>query len=438
VSNPLNMFTVSFANGIDNAPTITEDLLRKFDWIYYDSDNLFPQRMVTLADNSPIHGAAIAKHAMFIGGDGLEFEDEATEEQALQYLEKVFGGKTALNLAIKGLAQDRAYFNGHTVALQYTRGRELLSAKHYDFTTIRVSRELDNGTPRYVYYSPDWEISTGRKSYGGKYVDYEPQKFKNFSAWQGRNGVMFIYDKQYKPSKRYYPEPEYIGGLKYVETECNLGQYVNRLVIKGFKGGTHIHLFKEFDDDQAKKVESAMNEKFTNEESPDIVLTYGGDPTSAPTINNIPNLTNSEILTTVGAELDKKIDLAHPIPSMLYTSFQTATGLDGQANAIKEVLEYYQNTAVRPQQEAIENTLNTILEMGGIQNTCRIKAANPITFIADKDIMLEVLKVNEIRQEMNWPRLEDNDPRGEVIPAEVKQQSNNTDVQRQDNPDNAN
>ena len=416
----MNLITVNFGSSVNNAPNVDENLLRKAEYVYFDTDNLFPQKLIRLADNCPIHSAAIFKHSQFITGDGLEW-DEATDaeiERANNVLKEIFGD---IHAFIKACALDRAYFNGHCAALQYARGGKLLKAEHVDFSNVRASKYLDEKgkLPNQYWYSHDWKEATGRRSYTGKYVPVEPKPYGNFFVERVKRKVLFIYDKQYKPSKIYYPEPEYLAGLKYIETEIKLSQYVDNLTTKGFRAGTHIHLYKEMDEDAAKATEKKINEKFAAEDAPDIILTYGGSPEANPTINQVPNFTNAEIITTVGRELDKKIDSAHPIPSMLYTSFETASGLDGQANAIREVLEYYQNTSVAPHQTAIENTINIILEQAGVSIKCKIKQANPVNFIVDKDIMLRVLTTDEIRNEIGWPNLEGED-RGQSIPITEK------------------
>lgn len=412
----LGMFSVSFGGNLNNAPLITEGTLRKADWVYFDRDNLFPQRLVRLADNCPIHSAAINKHAMFIAGDGLEFEDEERREEIEQVLTEKVG---SIYEFVRRCAIDESMFDGHVAMFQYTNGRELLKVKHKDFSSIRAGKVLDKTTdlPERYWYSIDWTEATRRRGFAGKYINFEPKDFLNIDATPTRKGIMVKYAKKYKPTRIYYPEPSYISVLKYVETEINLGQYMRNLTIKGFRAGTHIHLFKELDGDEAIAAEKKVNDKFTGDVAPDIIVTFGGDPAAAPQINTMPNFTNAELVTVVSKELDKKIDSGHAIPSMLYTSFQTATGLDGQARAIREVLEYYQNSAVDPHQKSIENTLNLILSESGVDSKVKIRAVNPINFIVDKDVMLSTWTTDEVREEIGKQPFEDE--RGEVFPIQT-------------------
>lgn len=423
----MNLLTVSFGTNNSNAPTIDEKTLNKAQYVYFDTDNLFPQRMVALADNCPIHSAAIQKHAFFIAGDGVEFEDETKAEACEKYLKERLGD---VRQFLSATAVDRAYFNGHNAAFQYTKGGELFKVKHVDFSTIRSGKTLKEGEPIDYWYSPDWKNATNKRSFTDKYINIKPQEFKSFRANEKKRGVMIMYSRTYKPSKLYYPEPEYLAAIKYIQTDIELSRYIDGLTKKGFRAGTHIHLYKEMDDEAAKEAEKDINAKFTGDGAPDIVLTFGGSPESAPAITNLPAFTNAEILTTVGKELDKKIDSAHPIPSMLYTSFETASGLDGQANAIKEVIEYYQNTAVRTHQAAIEETLNAILEQGGFDNRCMIKAVNPVSFMVDKSIMLRVLTSDEIRQEIGWEPMKDG--KGETIPIQTNKIGESDGIRDQD------
>lgn len=405
-STELGMFSVTFSPDLDNAPLIDEGTLRKADWVYFDTDNLFPQRLVRLADNCPIHSAAINKHAMFIAGDGLEFEDEDQREQIEAVLAEKLGSTYEF---IRRCAIDESMFDGHVAMFQYTNGRDLKKVKHTDFSAIRASKKLDreSALPEAYWYSIDWKEATTRRAFNGSLAPYKPQDYPNIETSEARKGVMVLYSKKYKPTKIYYPEPGYISVLKYVETEINLGQYMKNLTEKGFRAGTHMHLFKELDDKQAKVAEKKVNDKFTGPVAPDIIVTFGGDPQAAPVINSMPNFTNAELVAQVSKELDKKIDSGHSIPAMLYTSFQTSTGLDGQARAIREVLEYYQNSAVDPHQKSIERTLNFILKEAGIESTVKIRAVNPINFIVEKEIMLSTWTTDEIREETGRMPLED-------------------------------
>lgn len=416
----LNLLTVNFAESINNAPTVTEQQLRKADYVYFDTDNLFPQKLIRLADNCPIHSAAIMKHAFFVAGDGIEFEDASDGEiqTAMDALKELVGDEAQFR---QDLATDQSYFNGHSVAFQYSRGRELLKVKHYDLSTLRAGKKLKDGKPTHYWYSSDWKEATNKRVFNGSREIYKPKDYESIDATEKRSGVMFLYSKGYKPGKQYYPEPNYLAAIKYVDTEIRLSQYIDNLTIKGFRAGTHIHLYKEMDEEQAKKAEEKINEKFTDQKAPDIVVTYGGDPSSPPTINQMPVFTNAEIITTVGNELDKKIDTAHAIPSMLYTSWKVNTGIDGMGKAVKETLEYYQNSVVAPQQRQLEKTLKRILSEAGIEIDLRIKPVNPIRQILDKDVMMNVLERNEIRQEMGWPELEGS--RGTEIPGTKKSKS---------------
>jgi len=67
-----------------NAIRVTERTRKNKPYVFFGEDNLFPQRLVDLSDNSSIHESLLESTANMVAGQGFIFEgDQATQAEAM-------------------------------------------------------------------------------------------------------------------------------------------------------------------------------------------------------------------------------------------------------------------------------------------------------------------------------------------------------------------
>ncbi len=415
----------AYARTPSQAPTISERVQKNKEYVFFDTDNLFPQRLIDIADNSAAHNTALTTIARHIAGDRLLFEGDGVEG-AERFLESITGG---LMQFVNRTANDISYFNGYAWQPIYNRLGQFAHIKHSDFSTVRSGKiDPETNDVNGFYLSADWKIATKRRSFSGEFELYKPHFIFPFNFETGTaEGRQLIYRFGYKPSKIFYPEPDYLGALHWLEIDHSVAEFHDNNLKNGFAASAHIHVPTVKEDDEALALRRGIERDYAGSASAGgIFVTMGGVDEEAPVINTVPQLNNTELLSQLHDKVNQEIVIAHNIPPMLI-GMQVSTGLQSEGLALKEALDLFHSGKIRPKQMWIENDLNKILELHGFSATVKIKRLDPIDFIPSDEILLETWTGNEIRELHGKEDLQDAEGQMEfdfIIRQQEKQQDN--------------
>lgn len=406
-------------NSASKAPIINQNLHSQRPYVFFGRDNLFPQRLIALLDNSSTHAAIIDAKIKFIAGGGWIFDGEDAEnDTARDVLSEVVMGFDNGEYSDR-LANDLALFEGYYLNVVWETGGAIAKAQHKDFTMIRSSK-MNVETKRIDswWISPDWAKATKKRNFEGvdkiykpiEIPTYDPDNITNagFSEDVADKGQCWQI-KSYKPSKIFYAEPMYLGALNWIDIEGKVPNLHISNLDNGMVGSQHIHLFEDLSDPNKRRdVENSINNKFAGTgNAGTIVVTWSTDKDLAPLINDLPNNNTHEMFGMLSARVNEQLVVAHRFPKVL-TGLETKTGLGGQALAIRESLEYLQNTVIAPYQKKITDPLNSILRTHGIDTKVNIAQLNPINILGDAGLIRETITVDEFRTKIQgMPPLED-------------------------------
>jgi len=135
-----------------------------------------------------------------------------------------------------------------------------------------------------------------------------------------------------------------------------------------------------------------INEKYagTNNASK-IIVTYSQGDKLAPIINTLPANNSSDMAIALKNMTNNEIMRAHDVPPIL-AGEDTNTGISGKALGIRESLEMFQETTIKPFQMMISESINKVLKFNEIDATVSIKALNPFRYNGvDDKVLLSVL-----------------------------------------------
>jgi len=396
--NSSNVFFVNLTTK-SVTPTVDSRLNKKKDYVFFGKDNLFPDYLIDLADNSSIHRALLDTKAKFIAGSGFEFTGDDSQvsqaERFYQGVDKDFLVKTATDLS---------YFNGFYWQSLFERGGNVANLKNVDFSYIRSGKMNENGDVDKFYFSPDWAFATKKTTF--KEVDkiYEP---KPIASWMSpdRRLVLergeLLCGKFYSPGKLFYAEPSYLGALNYIEISNQIAEFHKNNLDNGMVGSMHIHLFEDLSDsEKRKKIEKAINDKFSGSENAGkVVVTWSTNPDVKTVVDSIPVNDSHEMFTLLNNKVSEEIVIAHRTPLAL-AGLKMATGLQSDDTLAKNSMEYYQNTVIKPLQDLISDNLQKVLERNGISVEVNIKPLKPIDLFASENIITRTMTVNEVRTQI--------------------------------------
>lgn len=245
------------ANNVIRPPKrFSTDYLSTLNIQTFGSDNLYPQRMYDIIQNSPTGSSCMDMHIRFIEGNGLRNTD---------FSEYICNrrGETVDDI-LQLIAQDMGYHRGFAIHVNYNLACEITEVQYIPFMDCRLEEEDDNGQILRVVLHPDWageKTRKGRKiTVDEKHIDriflFNPNPkvvMKQILASGGIENykgqiLWFSMDGKYQ-----YPKPIYDKVVTCLSTDEGLDNVKYRNVRNSFMlSGMFIHKkgsnFQEYDE----------------------------------------------------------------------------------------------------------------------------------------------------------------------------------------------
>lgn len=393
---------------------VTEVQKNNFDYIYYGTDNLYPQYLMSLYNSVSVHASMLSVFRNFMLGDGILIE--GNENQVNEYFNFIGGG---LQKVIAEMCTSLTFFDELNINVIPSRGGGIGKIAVFDNTTIRANKIIDpaKGVESY-WYSLDWNIATGRRHFTTQNMLFKPIEIEAFDINKPlRNKDGYCWNLKYwkKPTQIYYTTPRYASAINDLEKSARLSNLIKNNLAHGMSGQTHIHVYQDLSDtDKREKVLSGLKTKFTGDNSDNkIFLTWSTSVDGKVEVNQIPTNDSHQTLDFIYRNVNENLITANQVPPYL-ANITMKTGFTDVGVAIRESLEYFQNVIILPYQRLIEYVLNTLLSLNGIQAKISIVESTPFTFLAGDEMLRHSLTINEYREKiLQADPL--NDGRGETL-----------------------
>ncbi len=370
----------------------------------YGSDNLYPQRLNDLIQNSPTGGTCLERYQTFIEGNGLRNTD---------FSEYVCNRKgETIDDIFSLIAQDIAKYNGFALHVNYNLACEICELQHIPFENCRLEEEDDAGSVTYINVHPDWE---GNKSRKGKKIIVDRNNVKKYYTF---NPIPAVVIEQIVASggiehycgqvlwvsmdgKFIYPKPRYDKVVTNLSTDEGLDNVKYRNVRNGFMlSGIFVHkksVQYEFDD-QGQAVEKDQSQYDLS----DSLDTFQGDNNACSIMEIVVNSEEDkpEFINVEGTNYDAKFTVTEASTTeRIYSAFGQEPWycirigkLGFSGDVLSEAYEYY-NSYVSRQRRAISRALKRIFDYWHEQaNTVDDYEIEPLVYISNKSA--ESLPIN--------------------------------------------
>ena len=382
-------------------------------WVYFGADNLFPDAMLTLADNCVPLGRCVQMAAMYIAGKGVKFKDqEGNELEAAQAKFQELLKDTTEEEFLYATAFDIATMNALSWNVRRAAGGAIARLDHIDVSRVRSGRK-NMGKVENYYFSSDWSRVGTR---GGAEERYRPIELPAFVAGKATAPTELLYVKQYKPGRDYYGEPWYLPCVPDAEVWAKVPVFNRTQIDTGFKPGVHIHLPIDADPKDIAQQVDDLRDSYMGASAEGAFITFGRTPEEVVKVEPMPRGDHAGELDAIRDNAEKVIVRGYGIPDLLYR-MDTSGGLTSQGSALKAALEQFQTTFVEPKQQMITSQLVRIMNELGIEVwECEIEELEPFEDDQQSDVIkMAVMTTDELRDEMDLPPLEDE--RGIAIPG---------------------
>jgi len=305
-------------------------------WIDYGYNNLFPQHLITLYYNSPIHNALTNSIAYMIEGQGTG---------------------TILDNALQGIAFDlklQGAFVAEVIwSMDFTR---VVKINHLPFENCRLAYDKEEDEITGIWYSKDWANSRSKKG--------KPEFIPAFNPSQAEEQPrQVIYAHGMMAGSSYYAKPDYFGALNYVELSYQMGLYHVNNILNGLFPSFIINFLNGIP--QKEEREAIRREWETRlsgaNNAGKFLMTFNEDPARAPQIESFPLSDADKQYQFLSEETAKQIMVGHRVVSPLIHGIRDTTGFGSNKDEMLVGMEIFNNQVIKPYQRIITNTFAPIL-----------------------------------------------------------------------------
>lgn len=324
-------------------------------------DNLFPQHLIALYNDSSIHASAVNATVEAIVGGGLTANFEPALEMANSKGDTwndIFS-KVSLDYYLHGSF-------GLEVIWSMDRSR-IAEVYHIDFSFLRA-RERDNkGKIPGYYISSKWDRYGTTK---GKDIDYLPV-YDPLTKQEEPNQIFVV--RTYRPGQEYYPLPTYNGALRVIELDAAVDDFHKNNIENGLAPSVAITTFTNGSDDDIRDIENNLRANYGGTANAGSLIYMDVDqPENAPKIEPIPQNGADGYYTTINDVTAQKILTAHRITSPMMLGIKTEGQLGGRDEVVDSFLLWF-NTVIEPLQQDILRQLEILIDVNYPELTIGVK-----------------------------------------------------------------
>ena len=348
-------------------------------YVQYGDDNLFPQYLIDLYKSSATHNALCTSIAYMIFGDGVQADTlEARlkiEEWGLQDEVR----KACLDLKIQG---------GFALEVVYSIDRTTISkVRHCPFENIRSGEVDEDEKVNYYYYSKDWNNK-----------QIEPELVCGFNPEKAvEHPVQILYVKPFSPGSYYYPKPDYIGSIDYIELDKEIGKYHINNIKNGLAPSFSIHFKNGVPSQEERfKIRNDIERQLAGATNAGkFIVTYSDSPERKPDFEPFPLSDADKQYQFLSSEVSDKIMVGHRVVSSAMFGVKTAGQL-GNTQELEIASELFDKQVVKPYQRVVKDALERVFNAAGTPTLVSVEEVPPMEPVeAPEEVnMSEVVDLN--------------------------------------------
>lgn len=376
-------------------------------WIAYGDDkgwrNRYPNYLLHLYNRSAKHHAIVNGKTDYVMGNGWDVDATGLTTEGLAKLQKFIKtpnpNETLDELTFK-CALDVEIYGGFALEILYSRKGEISEIHHADFHRYRVSKEQD-----VFFYHETWK---------GRVKEDEIEQIPAFDPENG-SGKQLLYVKTYHPECDYYPLPQYLGCIPYVEIDSEIANFHYNSIKQGFMGGTIFQFFNgQPSPEEQEDMERLIEDKFCGTDNANKILMLFSDSREQ----------GMEISEPRSNDFDKRYDILNKTTEQeIYGGHRIVDpalfgikeeGIFTNRSQIRDSYELFKNTYVNGRQRFLERVFNNLASFMGFEGRLTLKDSEPISEGYSEATKVGVMTRDEIRQELGLEPLSETQISAEI------------------------
>lgn len=329
-------------------PTNFQENVSAYGYVEYGADNLFPQFLVELFHASPTHNALTQTKAQMIFGDGFVPTDLDSRLLFASWDMDDNLRRACLDFCIQG---------GYALEIQWSIDREhIANVCHLPFENVRAEEEDENETIGYYWYSKDWLDAT-----------MEPVQVCAFDVDRKKDHpTQILYVKPFSPGSKYYPKPDYIGAMSYIELEREIGLYHVNNIQNGLSPSMSIHFKNGIPSEiERHEIRRDIESQMTGAKGAGKVwITYSDSPDQKPDFEPISLSDADKQYQFLSEEVTAKIMVGHRVTNPMMFGVMVPGKLGG-GEEMEVSNRLFEEHVIQPTRRVVTESLKVILDASG-------------------------------------------------------------------------
>lgn len=341
-------------------------------FVNYGADNLFPQYLVDLFHSSATHNALSTTIAMMIFGEGF---DATSLEGRLAF------DQWNLNDELRKACLDFKIQGGFALEINWSLDRTTIAnVSHLPFENIRSGFVNEDEIVETYYYSKDWSNKQEER--------VEIHRFHKEMNIEFPTQILYV--KPFSPGSFYYPKPDYIGSINYIELDKEIGVYHINNIKNGMSPSFSIH-FKNGIPPQEERNRIRMDierQLAGASNAGKFIVTYSDDPERKPDFEPFQLSDAHNQYQFLSEEVTSKIMVGHRVtsPQMFGVSVPGKLGGGGE---LAEASELFERNVIAPARQVVTEAVKTLLNASGIESQLVTLSSEEINLDASLELLLE-------------------------------------------------
>lgn len=320
---------------------------RSNDWVSFGEDNLWPDLMVRLYNQSSMNRTCIMSKYDSVIGKGLKCK---THEDLMA------NRKETLNEVFEKCALDYIIHGGFAVNLVWNIVGSAAEIYHTDFTKIRSGKPTKETGEVYDYFfCSEWKAWR-------RYGVHKICKLDKEKAKEEPNQL--YYAKDYTPGLNTYPLSDWVGSVNDVLTDIQTSIFHNSNLQNGLVPSLWISFRNGIPDPQEQNdIYTRISEAFSGaDKAGKFFLSFADSADSTPEVQPL-RAENDQYYITLDQRIVNRILTAHRITSPLLLGIRdSGGGLGSNKDEIITSYSHFISTVVKPIQKFMLKEFEYIVE----------------------------------------------------------------------------
>ncbi len=336
-------------------PAIKE--VRGKDYMSFGADNLFPQLLIDLYDNSAMHHTCVDAIKEGILGEGLETIGDEYINTAGESIDEI----------LEKITLDYALYQGYSINVIWNKeGTGIAEIYHLPFANVRSGKRDEEDKVIEYMYSSNW--ANLRK--------YPFETYKCFDATdnKGDNASQVYYCFNYTPGNEVYPLPGYVGALNDINLDHRISVFHNSNISQNLMPSMIIKMNNGIPTPEAQReIYREIQNTFSSESNAGkFFLTFSDGSERAMDVQTI-DASNDDYYITLEQRISSRILTSHRITSPLLLGIKDASGFSNNADEIAVAYAHFEGTVIEPKRKKILSSFGYILKLAGYNVKMKIK-----------------------------------------------------------------